>query len=261
MAVDRWFRFYEEAINHDKVLSLASDALRWQWTVLLAVNSKYGGEIPSLKIAAINLRTTEAKAAVIVAALAKAELLDPVPGGYFKARNWTKRQPVDATASERMRRYREKHRNDRNAPVTGNGDVTSTELRVKTDEDEDARARPLVSQEAYELCDEITKLAGHDVAFVPPSWFGAPMRVQTWLSEGWPRDVILLSVREQSAKKRDGPPSRIDYFEKGIASAIARAKAPLPVATVSEISRSRHAIPESKSGLAAIDRIFDRPEM
>lgn len=133
--------------------------------------------------------------------------------------------------------------------------------RIPDVDDEDARARPLVSQEAYELCDEITKLAGHDVAFVPPSWFGAPMRVQTWLSEGWPRDVILLSVREQSAKKRDGPPSKIDYFEKGIASAIARANAPLPVATISEIPRNRHAVPESKSGLAAIERIFDHPEM
>lgn len=264
MAVDRWFRFYEEAINHDKVQSLPSDALRWQWTVLLAVNSKYGGEIPSLEIARINLRVTSAKAATIIATLAKAELLDPVQGGYFKARNWTKRQPIDATASERMRRYRQNQRNDRNdAPVTTvtvDGPVTPTELRAKTDDDGDAGARPLISDSAKRLSDEVTKIAGHDLEFVPPSWFGAPYRAQRWLNQGWPEELILISVREQAAKKRDGPANSIRYFEPGIATAIARQNQPLPVGNVTEIPRNDRNGSTTKSGLAAIDRIFDRIE-
>jgi hypothetical protein len=128
--------------------------------------------------------------------------------------------------------------------------------------DDDERARPpLISPEANKLADECAKIAGHDLAFIPPSWYGAAYRAQTWLNEGWPEEIILLSVREQSARKRDGPPSKIDYFEKGIASAIARANAPLPVATITEIPRNRHAADQSKSGYAAIDRVFDRPEM
>jgi hypothetical protein len=268
MAVDRWFRFYESAITHDKVRLLPSDTLRWQWVILLAVASKYGGAIPSLNVAAINLNVKEPKAAQIIAALHRAELLDVVEGGYFKPHDWNDRQPIDATAAIRMQRYRERQKKERNGgavtTVTPAVTVTPTEIRGKSkkEDDDDAGARPpLISAEANKLADECAKIAGHDLSFIPPSWYGSAYRAQTWLNEGWPEEIILLSVREQSARKRDGPPSKIDYFEKGIAAAIARANAPLPVATITEIPRNRHAADQSKSGYAAIDRVFDRPEM
>ena len=124
---------------------------------------------------------------------------------------------------------------------------------IHDDDDDGSRVTP----KANRLSDEIAKACGHDPEFIPPSWFGAPYRAQQWLNQGWPEEIILLSVREQIAKKRDGPPSRIEYFEKGIASAIARQSAPLPAA---QTQGRQHGNAKTGSGLAAIDRIFDQLE-
>lgn len=98
----------------------------------------------------------------------------------------------------------------------------------KNDDDEDDARAPLVSAKANEIADAVAVICGHDLDFIPPAWMGAAYRVQTWITQGWPEAVILASCREQIAKKRDGPPDRIQYFEKGIASALAKASAPLP---------------------------------
>ena len=100
--------------------------------------------------------------------------------------------------------------------------------------DDDDDRRPADFKEANAVADQVAELCGHSIEFLPPSWFGAAYRVQSWLTQGWPRDLIIASVREQLAKKRDGPPNRIEYFEKGIASAIARNAAPLPAVVVRE---------------------------
>jgi hypothetical protein len=100
-------------------------------------------------------------------------------------------------------------------------------------DDEDAPA-PLVSAEANRIADSVAKICGHDLQFLPPAWFGAAYRVQAWINQGWPEAIILTSCREQIARKRDGPPDRIQYFEKGIASAIAKQNAPLPEVKVLE---------------------------
>ena len=95
-------------------------------------------------------------------------------------------------------------------------------------EDDDEDGAPLVAKQADRVADEVAKICGHDLKFIPPAWHGAAYRVQSWLAQGWREEIILASCREQIAKKRDGPPDRIQYFEKGIAAAIARANAPLP---------------------------------
>ena len=91
-------------------------------------------------------------------------------------------------------------------------------------------AEPLVSAEAIGLAKEIAEIAGFpSPQDWPPGWCGAPMRVHTMLAEGWRREVMLASARETMAKKRDGPPDSITYFEKPFARAHARQAAPLPV--------------------------------
>jgi uncharacterized protein YdaU (DUF1376 family) len=107
------------------------------------------------------------------------------------------------------------------------------------DVDDDARAKPgsttpLIPAEAFELADKITVAAGHDPKFVPPSWAGAPMHVAKWLRQGWPAEIILIAVQAALAKKRDGPPHSIIYFEKPIAAEIARQAAPLPTVKILE---------------------------
>lgn len=99
--------------------------------------------------------------------------------------------------------------------------------KIKTDVDE--VARPLVSDSAFEIATELGKVCGFKEPLDwPPAWCGAPMRVQTWLNSGWQRDEILTASREAVGKKRDGPPSSINYFEKPIASFRAKQSAPVP---------------------------------
>lgn len=89
-------------------------------------------------------------------------------------------------------------------------------------------ARPLVTREAINLANEVAIACGHDPEFVPPTWMGAAWTAQKWLNAGWGAAQILAACQETMARKRDGPPSRIEYFEKPIAKFIARQSAPLP---------------------------------
>lgn len=112
--MSRWFRYYDEALDDPKVQRLSGDTFK-AWVNLLSVASKNDGEIPSLAVAAFALRMSEAKVGAIVAQLAQRELLDPVPGGYFRPHNWDTRQyktdVTDPTNAERQKRYRDRHRN------------------------------------------------------------------------------------------------------------------------------------------------------
>lgn len=100
---------------------------------------------------------------------------------------------------------------------------------IEIDDDGDARGT-LVSASAIQTTSEIGKACGFKDATEWPLGWGsaAPMRVQTWLNEGWLPEQIIPACRDAMARKRDGPPSKIEYFEKPIAQFIARQAAPLP---------------------------------
>lgn len=102
------------------------------------------------------------------------------------------------------------------------------------DDAEDARATSLVSEEAQTLADELLVIAGHDLSFVPPGWCGAGMRVQSWLSQGWQREIILVAVKAAAARKRGSPAFSVQFFENAIAEEIARQSAPLPIVEIRE---------------------------
>lgn len=114
------------------------------------------------------------------------------------------------------------------------GAIAPTLHTSPIDDDDDETPEPLVSSTANRIAEAVAKVCGHDLEFLPPAWLGAPYRVQTWLGQGWPEAIIIASCREQMARKRDGPPDRIQYFEKGIASAIAKQNAPLPEVKIIE---------------------------
>lgn len=95
--------------------------------------------------------------------------------------------------------------------------------------------KPLVPDEAMRLAEEIAVIAGYPVPTDwPPGWCGAPMRVASWLAQGWRADVALAAVRASMARKRDGPPSTITYFERAIARAHAVNEAPVPTCEIAE---------------------------
>jgi hypothetical protein len=96
----------------------------------------------------------------------------------------------------------------------------------------DARARKLISPEAAAFADELARICGYDPAFLPPQWVSAwpAYRVQMMLDAGWMIPVMRDAARAVMARKHDGPPATIRYFEK----VFARAHAPqLPLARAS----------------------------
>lgn len=100
---------------------------------------------------------------------------------------------------------------------------------------DDAVAAPrggLVTPEAIALTEKLLVIAGHSTNFWPPGWCGAPMRVQTWLTQGWDPGIIVATVTGVAARKRGPPANSVQFFENAIAEEIARQAAPLPVVEV-----------------------------
>lgn len=94
---------------------------------------------------------------------------------------------------------------------------------------DDAPARePLIGKSALDLAEQMLVIAGHDLAFWPPGWCGAPMRIQTWLTSGWPPEIILAATKGVMARKTGPPPASVQFFERAIAEEIARQNRPVP---------------------------------
>lgn len=90
----------------------------------------------------------------------------------------------------------------------------------------------LVTPEALQLTDKLLVIAGHDLAFYPPGWATAALRVQTWLTQGWAPEIIVATVRGVAARKTGPPANSINFFEKAIAEQVAKQAAPLPVVEI-----------------------------
>lgn len=107
----RWFRFYDEALDDPKVQRLP-DALYRRWTDFLCVASRNGGRITGdVESLAFMIRQTPAKTKAAVSALVAAGLLDQDGDGYTP-HGWRKRQYASDSSAERVRRYRDRARND-----------------------------------------------------------------------------------------------------------------------------------------------------
>lgn len=114
-----------------------------------------------------------------------------------------------------------------------------------------------MSTEANEIASEIMTICKIDQTFIPPGWCGALMRIQAWLAQGWPRDIILIGVRK-AMSRRDGAPDSVSYFEKPIAREIALQSTPLPTASIIPIGEINVGAPRSSQLIQARDRIIAR---
>jgi uncharacterized protein YdaU (DUF1376 family) len=116
---------------------------------------------------------------------------------------------------------------------------------------------PLVSDTAFKLANEIARLCGHNEGFLPPSWLGAPMHVQSWLNQGWTAEQITTSCLRQLANRDGVSPEKISYFDKGIAEFVARPPAQ-PART--EVRYGRVSAHQQRiiEGRAALERFLSR---
>lgn len=125
MAGDSWWRFYNTALEHPKVLLLNDTQFR-AWVALNCLASKLGGTIPpDMALIAMTLRKTPGKAAEIVQVLLSAVLLDPVDEGY-RPHNWSEKQFKSDVSTERVKRFRDGKRNVSETPH-------STETKPETE--------------------------------------------------------------------------------------------------------------------------------
>jgi uncharacterized protein YdaU (DUF1376 family) len=115
-----------------------------------------------------------------------------------------------------------------------------------------------ISSEAFDLTASIARLCGYDQQFIPPAWAGAPLTVQGWLNQGWSAEQVDAACREIMAGKRDGPPSKITYFEKGIARFVARLAQPLPKADPNMESVNGRKLSPYQQRLAERDAILEQ---
>lgn len=268
-----WFKFYEDTIHDPKLLKL-SDALYRAWTVLLCFASKNGGTLPPADDIATALREKPAKVAEWISKLKVAGLFDHVDGKFIP-HNWEGRQykVADPTAAERMSRYRK--RKGGNVTERNVTTVTAvTELRLEEEveiEEEkiadavDARKAPLISAEAISLTEKLLVIAGHDLKFWPPGWCGAPMRVQTWLAQGWQPEIIMAAVTSAAARKRGPPANSVNFFENAVAEEVARQAAPLPTIEIRQAEKlvthgPSHNDRNAHSLVASIKRELDELE-
>lgn len=107
----------------------------------------------------------------------------------------------------------------------------------------DARARGGLTPEAHTLSADIAKLCGHDIAFLPPRWARDGARIaQAWLDAGYSTDMMFDEVRLIMARKRDGKPENLTYFDKPFAREHALRAQPHQVPTVKIESRPQEVI-------------------
>jgi hypothetical protein len=135
------------------------------------------------------------------------------------------RQTDRQTDRQRAGKGREEEEGNKDNKVIGGGGEPATDFaksvgNTKSD-------RPLIKAEAFQLADDLAKVCGYDLAFLPPAWAGAAIRVNMMLDQGWRPELMLeraKSIVAQRKARGEDPPESIRYFEK----AFARAHAPQP---------------------------------
>lgn len=119
----RWFRYWAEALDDDKVQGLPGPLFK-HWVNLLCVACYNEGEIFSLRQAAFRLRLSPRRAWEVIAKLVKRGLLEPKGEGW-SPHNWTGRQFISDDSTSRVRKHRK--------PVTGNVTNPLQETPPETD--------------------------------------------------------------------------------------------------------------------------------
>jgi hypothetical protein len=145
--------------------------------------------------------------------------------GVLVPHNWSQRQYKSDVSNERVKRHRQRQCN-----VTSTVTVTPPDTDTESEQkDGGQRGAPILSDDCFSIAREIGQVCGYaEPSDWPVGWSQAHHRVQAWLNEGWPKDAILAACKDAMARKTDGPPSTINYFDKPIARWLAKQAAPLP---------------------------------
>lgn len=274
-----WLKFYPQDWRGDAKLRSCSIGARGLWVEMLCIMHEaepYGhlllGSVPASnrQLAAL-AGIAQKEALAFIAELGSAGVFSRNDQGVI----FSRRMVRDHEKSQKGRDDANKRWGNGGGDGRPTGDPIGSptsnpitpEARSQIDDAGDAGARvPLVSREAQTLADELLVIAGHKLEFIPPGWCGAAMRVQAWLSNGWPPEIITAATRGAAARKRGAPANSVRFFENAIAEEIARQAAPLPKvqSREAETITVTHGKPKSSIIQAADDLVrklasFDGP--
>ena len=143
----RWFRFYNDAVNDPKVQRLSGELFK-AWVNILCLASKNGGHVPTLADLSFILRVPEDRALAHIEALSAEGLLDKVEGQY-EPHNWSGRQFIsdhaDSTNAERQRRFRDRKRNGVTSVTVTALDTEQNRTESETDSERASAPEKIVS--------------------------------------------------------------------------------------------------------------------
>jgi hypothetical protein len=105
-----WFRVYDSILNDPKVQQLPAKNFRGLIN-LWSLTSQKDGAFLSANDIAFGLRIKPNEAAKMLAAFKQADLIDETPQG-FRPHNWETRQRKSDTSNQRVRRHRERQRDE-----------------------------------------------------------------------------------------------------------------------------------------------------
>lgn len=139
--MNRWFRFYDSALDDPKVQRLSGDLFK-TWVNLLCLASRHDGVLPSDADTAFALRKSVPVLRGLLDDLHAAGLIDITETGA-SPHNWNARQYKSDVSNERVKRHRERQRN-----VTRNGVVTPSETETETEADTETTSKDVVGAKA-----------------------------------------------------------------------------------------------------------------
>lgn len=113
----RWFRYYSEALDDDKVQGLPASLFK-HWVNLLCVANYNEGGIANLQQAAFRLRLSQRKAEEVIGKLVQRGLLEPVEEGWAP-HNWAGRQFASDDVAARVRKHRRSAAGNVTPPLRG----------------------------------------------------------------------------------------------------------------------------------------------
>ncbi|WP_103729001.1 helix-turn-helix domain-containing protein [Novosphingobium sp. HII-3] len=114
--MNRWFRFYTDAIRNPKVARLSDKDFRL-WVELLSVASENGGSIPCLSDLKHLLKRRLDHLSTGVDRLISSGLIDALADGY-EPHNWSKFQYKSDTSTGRVKKFRGKRNVSETPPDT-----------------------------------------------------------------------------------------------------------------------------------------------
>lgn len=107
--MNRWFRFYNDALEDPKVQRLSGPLFK-SWINCLCLASKHDGVLPPVEDIAFALRINEKTAQEVIDSLQGAGLIDETSNGYAP-HNWDGRQFKSDVSTDRVKRFRKRQGN------------------------------------------------------------------------------------------------------------------------------------------------------